>query len=182
MNEEFSFSTQDKLNKYCKEEGNIDLTLLDDTEAINVSHNHVLEMINYCSLGDYQRAFKIVENVKDIFISAKALSEESLAVKVIYYRLRNYFIVLRMNANDKERKCKNIDISKNMVEVIGWVQASFIDFESNPENRDELDSEWKNSKHQSILSMNAYKTLLELDKEILKKEAEFKELKAKFKK
>ena len=78
---------------------------------------------------------------------------------------------------------KTLVISANrMAWHFDWVLETLRNIYSSPENRDELDSEWKNSKHQSILSMNAYKTLLELDKEILKKEAEFKELKAKFKK
>ena len=86
INEGFSFLTQDQLIKYFKEEDHIDLTLVEETENINVGHNHVVEMINYCSMGDYQDAIMIVKIINDIVWFGDIRREQALVVKVLYYR------------------------------------------------------------------------------------------------
>ena len=82
----FSFSTQDKLKKYCKKEGIFDLSLIitDDSENIVVDHTNVLEMINYCTLGDYIVATHIVHVINDILLLNNPAGD--LAEKALFYR------------------------------------------------------------------------------------------------
>ena len=78
----YSFSTQDKLKLYCTENENIDLTLYEETEKINVDHINVLEMINYCFMGNYQKSIIIVDVMNLILIISKYFGAKKLAVKV----------------------------------------------------------------------------------------------------
>ena len=56
----YSFITQEKLKDYCKKNLiNLNLWVYDHT----LTQDKILEIINYCSLGDYDDSLELVEEV-----------------------------------------------------------------------------------------------------------------------
>ena len=49
----FSFITQDKLKEFCRK-NNINFELWSYDPELQVHHTRILEIINYCSMGDYE--------------------------------------------------------------------------------------------------------------------------------
>jgi len=148
MSHGYSFSTQDKLKKYCKDNENIDLTLIDESENINVDHIKVLEMINFCFLGDYQNTIKIVTIMHDILFTSNYFGERQLAVKVLYYRFRGLFIARRIFSRDL-----NIETMPAEIHFFNSALHSFSNIESSSELRFGMESSWIFDKYGSLMMM-----------------------------
>jgi len=155
FNKIFIFLTQDQFKKYIKREGVTDLTLVEETENINIGHNHVVEMINYCSYGDYQRAITIVEIINEVVWFGKWRGEIDLIVKVLFYSLRSCFIITRVNLEID--KIYDLRIIEEMTGHLDWVISNLRHLPSSPENRETLELSWKWSKDMSIQWLDTFK-------------------------
>jgi len=86
----YSFTTQDKLKDYCKKNWiNLGLTVYDPT----INHDKILEIINYCSLGDYDDSVALVLEVFRFRSNTLMLNIQSQ--QFLKYFLMTYFISVR---------------------------------------------------------------------------------------
>ena len=91
MNDEgFSFITQEKLKDYCKK-NSIILSLM--VYELTLNHDKILEIINYCSLGDYDDSVALVLEV--FRFRSNTLMGLSRNQEFLKYFLRTYFISVR---------------------------------------------------------------------------------------
>ena len=86
----FSFITQEKLKDYCKK-NSIILNLL--VYELTLNHDKILEIINYCSLGDYDDSVALVLEV--FRFRSNTLMGLSRNQEFLKYFLRTYFISVR---------------------------------------------------------------------------------------
>jgi len=90
----FSFRTQDKLKEFCRK-NNINFELWNYDPELQVHHTRILEIINYCSMGDYEVALSLVEKVRLLHVDWR-ISQRWYA-KFLKYFWRTYFITVRCN-------------------------------------------------------------------------------------
>ena len=63
----YSFQTQEKLKDYCQK-NRINLDLVEYRQTVD--HDRILEMINYCSLGDYDHSVALALEVRRVVFAA----------------------------------------------------------------------------------------------------------------
>ena len=63
----YSFKTQEKL-KDCCQKNRINLDLVEYRQTVD--HDQILEMINYCSLGDYDHSVALALEVRRVVFAA----------------------------------------------------------------------------------------------------------------
>ena len=90
----YNFQTQEKLKSFCKE-NRINLELDSEGFLPLIEHDRTLEIINYCSLGDYEKAVSLVMIVSG-FLEDRRI-EYLPKVEFLFYFLRTYFIIERGN-------------------------------------------------------------------------------------
>ena len=86
-----SFITQEKLKDYCKK-NLINLNLCEYEHTL--THDKILEIINYCSLGDYDDCVALVLEV--FRFRNNTLMSFSQSQQFLKYFLRTYFIYVRI--------------------------------------------------------------------------------------
>ena len=87
----YSITTQDKLKEFCKKNSiTLGLTNYDPT----INHDDILEIINYCSLGDYDDCVALVLEV--FRFRNNTLMSFSQSQQFLKYFLRTYFIYVRI--------------------------------------------------------------------------------------
>ena len=88
--EGYSFATQDKLKEFCKKNSiTLGLTNYDPT----INHDDILEIFNYCSLGDYDDCVALVLEVFRFRSNTLMLNIQSQ--QFLKYFLMTYFISVR---------------------------------------------------------------------------------------
>lgn len=93
----YSFRTQEQLKDYCTN-SRIDLELyrgIYEPNDTQIDHIRVLEMINYCSLGHYEKAVALVLKVNH-FLRDWRISWR-ISRDFIRYFLRSYLLAVRCN-------------------------------------------------------------------------------------
>ena len=90
----YNFQTQEKLKSFCKE-NRINLELDSEGFLPLIEHDRTLEIINYCSLGDYEKAVSLVMIVSG-FLEDRRI-EYLPKVEFLFYFLRTSFIIERGN-------------------------------------------------------------------------------------
>ena len=90
----FSFITQEKLKDYCKK-NLINLNLCEYEHTL--THDKILEIINYCSLGDYDDSVAMVSEVYRFRRNSLMFLYVDIhrSQEFLKYFLRTYFISVR---------------------------------------------------------------------------------------